>query len=62
MMVMVVMIIGVRGGLGGGVGPPGIFQIVVFGPKKKNHVIFEQNHFIWGGGGTQAMEKIFGQH
>ena len=39
--------IGVRGGGGGGVQPPIIFQIAIFG----------QNHLIFG----QAMDKIFGQ-
>ena len=53
--------IGVRGGRGGGGGaggcsPPRIFKIGIFG-QKKNHVIFGQNHLIFG----QAMEKIFGQ-
>ena len=46
----------IRGG-GLGVQPPRIFQIAMFGQKKKNHVIFGQNHLIF----LQAMDKIFGQ-
>ena len=45
-----------RGG-GGGLPPPSNFSNSHFRAKKKNHVIFGQNHLIFG----QAMEKIFGQ-
>ena len=45
------------GGGGGGLYPPLEFFKRPFSGKKTQHVIFGQNHLIFG----QPMEKIFGQ-
>ena len=49
--IIYVLGIGVWGGGGGGLGgsppPPRIFQIAIFG-QNKNHVIFGENHLIFG--------------